>query len=81
MRKFILFIVSFIVLFGAFQILSGLFLTAVYTPDVSGAWKQSTDLPQTIVFGDTGNFIPTWLLAAAAASIAFFVPKLFAKRK
>lgn len=83
MKKFILFIVSFTVLFEAFQILSGWFLTATYTPDVSEAWKQSQsgDLPKTVVFGDTGSFLPTWLFAVIAASIAFFIPKLFTKKK
>lgn len=65
MKKFSVFIISFIILFLAFQILSGLILTAFYTPNPPSI---ANDLNREISFGSASNPL---LLALLTATVAY----------
>lgn len=76
MKKYLIFAISFILLFLLFQILSGLFLTIAYTPDIEEAWNMSADAPQKVVIkGSRSPFLITLFIAFLSASIAYFIPK------
>lgn len=64
MKKFIVFIASFIVLYFGFQLISGWILTSLYTPSPSLA--AST---QTVSFGEASTW--SFIFILIAASIAF----------
>lgn len=81
-KKYIIFAVSFILLFSVFfglsQILAGMFLTSIYTPDVGEAWSMSANLPQEIIIQSSQNpFILTLIVAFLSATIAYFIPRKF----
>ncbi|MUV39844.1 hypothetical protein JNUCC1_03728 [Lentibacillus sp. JNUCC-1] len=78
MKKFIVFSISFLVLFGAFQVISGYFMTLFYTSDVPSAWGQSGSLSSSVIIKESPSFSP-FLLAFFAATIAYFAPKIFIK--
>ena len=81
MKKYLVFIVSFIVMYTVFQILSGMFLTWIYTPDMSSAWFMSADLSQgTLITGSNSLGLPL-LTAVLAASGAYFILLKFAERR
>jgi hypothetical protein len=68
LKKYFVFILSFIVLFVGFQLLSGAILTALYTPDFSaigGGFSQEVE------FGKT-NAIPL-LGTLLVATLAYFL--------
>ncbi|SFD68083.1 hypothetical protein SAMN05216238_103127 [Lentibacillus persicus] len=77
MKKYIIFATAFILLFVLFQVLSGLVLTYVYTPDIEAAWVKSAGAPQeTVIRSSGGPYLLTFLMAFAAATVAYFiVPK------
>ncbi|MFJ5621503.1 hypothetical protein ACIQD3_01975 [Peribacillus loiseleuriae] len=50
MKKYLVFIISFIVLYAGFQLLSGVILTAFYTPDFSEMGSS-----QEVVFGEVSS--------------------------
>jgi len=77
MKKYIIFAISFIVLFSVFLILSGFFLTLFYTPDITEAWNQSGNLPSSVIIKGS-SFIPLFL-AFLAATLAYFTPRIFVK--
>ncbi|WP_010531420.1 hypothetical protein [Lentibacillus jeotgali] len=78
MKKFIIFALSFIVLFVLFQILSGLILTYVYTPDIEEAWNLSAALSrETEINSSSSSFLITFFIALLSATIAYFIPKKF----
>lgn len=81
MKKFIIFSVSFIALFSILQVLSGIFLTAVYTPDMDEAWEMSANLPQGVILRSGGSpFLSALLLAFISASVAYFISERISKR-
>ena len=67
MKKFLVFIGSFIVIFMAFQIVSGLILTASYTPSPSSI---ANDLGREVSFGNASNPL---LLTLLTAALAYFI--------
>ena len=82
MKKYIVFAVSFILLFSVFfglsQVLAGMLLTSMYTPDVGEAWSMSANLPQEIVIQSSQSpFILTIIVAFLFATIAYFIPRKF----
>lgn len=79
MKKYLLFILSFLFIFSFLQISAGLLLTATYTPDMTNAWDLSQPLSQEVTFG-YGSQISTLLIATLAATIAYLVPKKWAKK-
>ena len=80
MKKYIIFAISFIVLFTAFQMVSGYFLTLFYTPDITEAWNQAGNLSNSIVIKDSFPFISLFF-AFLAATLAYFTPKIFVKKQ
>ncbi|MBU5465692.1 hypothetical protein KQI49_02475 [Virgibacillus sp. MSJ-26] len=74
MKRFILFLSSFIFLFVVFQMLSGLILTSLYLPNIEEAWEMSAELSSEVTMVGTSS-IPTIIGAVLAATIAYFVPK------
>lgn len=82
MKKYLVFIVSVIAMLTVFQVLSGMFLTWVYTPDISSAWSMSTGLSQETVITGSNSFGLPLLTAVLAASVAYFIlMKLAGRRK
>ncbi|MFD2629473.1 hypothetical protein [Oceanobacillus kapialis] len=82
MKKYLLFLFSFILLFLLFQVVTGLILTFAYTPDIEGAWNRSAILPkETSIVTDQVSFLVPLVPAFLAASIAYFIPKLFLKNR
>lgn len=84
MKKYIVFAVSFILLFSLFilsaQVLSGMFLTPTYVPDINEAWNASAVLPQqTEIFSSSNPFSLTLLLALLSSTFAYFISQKFPK--
>ena len=78
-KRYIVFSISFIILFVLFQVLSGYFLTLFYTSDPTSAWDKSESLPSNIAIKGRFSFIPL-LFSFLAATIAYFIPEFFVKR-
>lgn len=77
MKKYVVFITSFVLLYIAFQIISGWLLTAFYTPDLS---SMNNNLSQEVVFGQTS--ITPFLITLLVATLAFLLSqKLFTTSK
>ena len=74
MKKYILFLTSFAVFYGMFQIISGLILTAFYTPNFA---LMNTGISHEVAFGQAGNF-PFMILLLIATLAYFFTQKLTA---
>lgn len=88
MKKFTVFAVGFVLLFTLLgfsaQLLSGIFLTFSYVPDVSEAWDASTNLPQEVeIFSSSSSipFILTLLIALLSATVAYFTAQKFPRHK
>ncbi|MCF3944224.1 hypothetical protein [Oceanobacillus alkalisoli] len=81
MKKYLVFIVSFIVMYTVFQILSGMFLTWIYIPDMSSAWFMSANLSQETVITGSNSLGLSLLTAVLAASVAYFILLKFAGRR
>ncbi|TDL30944.1 hypothetical protein E2R51_16610 [Jeotgalibacillus sp. S-D1] len=73
MKRFILFIASFIVLIIGFQLLSGILLTAFFTPVLSAPQT----LQQQVSFGETTM---PFLLLLPAAAIAYMISRIPKRR-
>ena len=71
MKKYFVFIISFILLYTVFQILSGMILTAFYTPDFS---TIEGNFSQNVVFGE-GTSIPLLVTLFIATSVYFLSKK------
>ena len=67
LKRYLLFLISFVMIYTVFQIVSGLILTASYTPDFSSI---EDNLSQEVVFGTTS--IPL-LLILFIATLAYFL--------
>lgn len=80
MKGYIVFAISFIILFAVFQIVSGYLLTIFYTPDITSAWNQADNLSDnTVIKG--GSSYTSLLIAFLAATLAYFIPRIFLKDK
>ncbi|WP_106497300.1 hypothetical protein [Lentibacillus sp. Marseille-P4043] len=79
MKRYIIFAISFILLFSLFQVLSGMILTFTYTPDIAEAWKMSSHSSQEVIMKGNSSFLPTLILAFLSATIAYFISKKFTK--
>ena len=78
MKKYLIFLSSFLLLFTLLHISAGLLVTATYTPDPTNAWELSHPLTQEVTFGDRSQ-IPTLLIATLAATLAYLVPTRWGK--
>ncbi|MFC0559029.1 hypothetical protein [Halalkalibacter alkalisediminis] len=77
LKKYVVFIFSFVLMYIVFQILSGWLLTAFYTPDFSSI---NNNVSQEVVFGQT-SIIP-FLATLLVATLAYFLSqKLFTTSK
>ncbi|WP_085523646.1 hypothetical protein [Tuberibacillus sp. Marseille-P3662] len=75
MKQYLIFIISLLLLFAVFQMLSGWIMTLAYTPDISDAWYQSENLSHEVTFNGNGSIIPTIISTGLAGTIAFLVVK------
>lgn len=80
MKKFIIFIGSFIVLLTVFQIATGLFLTATYQPGVEEAWNKSAGLSSEVTMIGS-SAAPSIIIAILAAAVAYLIPEGLRKIK
>ncbi|RJS50245.1 hypothetical protein CJ483_23740 [Bacillus sp. PK3_68] len=64
MKKYFVFIISFLLLYTVFQVLSGWLLTAFYTPHFSATEENFS---QEVVFGTTSSPLLLTLLTATLA--------------
>ncbi|GAA0303219.1 hypothetical protein GGQ92_002998 [Gracilibacillus halotolerans] len=74
MKKVALFSVSFILVFILLQLLSGLFFTLTYTPDLTGIMSAGYAQETTIITRQQ-SIMPSLLMAVLAAPIAYFIMK------
>ena len=68
MKKYILFLTSFAVFYGMFQIISGLILTALHTPNFA---LMNTGISHEVAFGQAGNF--PFMILLLIATLAYFL--------
>src|SRR5699024_7219674 len=57
MIRYILFAISFLVLFTVFQVLAGYVATLLYTPDISSAWKEAGHASSEVVITGSSRII------------------------
>lgn len=82
MKKYITFIVSFILLFLILQVMSGMLLTLTYTPDIAEAWNVTAQLSQeTVIKSHHNSFLLMFLSAILSASFAYFISKKSSSKK
>ena len=80
MKKYFVFIISFILLYTVFQILPGMILTYFYTPDFSAI--EGSNLSQNVVFGEvTSTSMPLLVTLLIATSAYFLSQKIFKTSK
>ncbi|MCM3773693.1 MULTISPECIES: hypothetical protein [Priestia] len=79
MKRYGIFIISFIVLLGSFQLLSGMILTLLYVPESSGMWSSIEGLSSKGTFGSySASF--AFVVPAVAATAAFFISKKWVRK-
>lgn len=77
MKRYFIFITSFILLYMGFQILPGMILTALYTPNFSQI-GTGTGISQVVEFGQvTPAFMPLLTTMLLATSAYFLSQRLF----
>jgi quinol-cytochrome oxidoreductase complex cytochrome b subunit len=74
MKKYLLFAGSFILSYIVLQVVSGLLLTAIYTPEFP---SEAASLPSQVEFGET-NSIPL-VISVLSLGIAFVLTRFFSK--
>lgn len=74
LKKYLLFAGIFSVAFIVLQILSGMLLTMLYTPDIP--WGDASTFSSQVEFGST-SFIPPLIISLVAMGIACGATKLF----
>ncbi|MFB8426177.1 hypothetical protein ACLZHR_25350 [Priestia aryabhattai] len=79
MKRYGLFIISFIVFLGSFQLVSGMILTLLYVPESSTMWSSIEGLSSKVTFGSySGSF--AFMIPAVAATAAFFISKKWVRK-
>lgn len=82
MKKFLLFMISFTLVFLILQTASGMIITTIYPVSVGDAWSQSASLPQeTMVSGSILTSVITLFIVLISAAAAYFVQKIFPQYK
>ena len=76
MKKYLLFAGCFSVAFVILQVLSGMLLTLMYTPDIQ--WDRAATLPSQVEFDSP--FIPSLVISFLALGVAFGITRLFNKK-
>jgi len=79
LKRYGLFIISFIVLLGSFQLLSGMILTLWYVPESADMWSSIEGLSNEVIFG---SHSPSFAFAIpiVAATAAFFISKKWVRK-
>ncbi|AIF43014.1 hypothetical protein [Virgibacillus sp. SK37] len=80
MKNFIIFSASFLALFFLLQILFGMLLTFLYTPDIEGAWESSATLSSETTLYGIGPLLLSILSASLAAMIAYGLMRKIRKK-
>ncbi|MGP4071069.1 hypothetical protein ACTWQB_00770 [Piscibacillus sp. B03] len=74
MKSFFVFAISFLLLFLIIQVISGMFLTLTYAPDISEAWEASAALSnETVINRGYDHSLLTLLIAFISASLAYLI--------
>jgi cytochrome c biogenesis factor len=76
MKKVVIFLVSFIVIYLALQIGSGLVLTALYTPDWEAAWKTGIPLSREAVLHRNITYLSVFMFLIAG-TVSYFILRIF----
>ncbi|WP_285768752.1 hypothetical protein [Peribacillus sp. SI8-4] len=76
MKKYLFFMVSFLLLFTVLQVISGLLLTAAYAPDFSGS--TPTDGFSVMI---SQTQVPVMIFSALSAVMAYFISNRVMKSK
>jgi quinol-cytochrome oxidoreductase complex cytochrome b subunit len=76
MTKYIVFLFSFLFIFMAIQIGSGILLTWLYTPDPAKLWSEAAQAPAEVQFVGP-NFGMLFISAVLALVISLLIMKLF----
>ncbi|RIW33292.1 hypothetical protein D3H55_11570 [Bacillus salacetis] len=76
MKKALIFFVSFLVIFSALQLISGLVLTALYTPDIGAVGEMDMPLSSGTTFGRSFT-VPGVILFLAAGCASYFISRTF----
>ncbi|MEH7351155.1 hypothetical protein [Gottfriedia acidiceleris] len=79
MKKYLLFVSSFILLFVVFNVFSGMLQTVFYQPNLSNLWDKVDQLSSEVVFVES-SLIPTLMIALFSATIAFFMQSRLSKK-
>ena len=75
LKKWIIFSVTCIGLFFILQTVSGMVLTALYTPDINNAWKMSTSLSEsTVIYGST-SILSIVILLGISVGISYVLTR------
>ncbi|TYR81347.1 hypothetical protein FZC66_05710 [Priestia megaterium] len=78
MKRYGVFIASFVILLFGFEIVSGIFLTFTYVPDPSQAWSSMTHLSNEVsIVSEPNRF--AFLIPVIAATISFILSKRIGK--
>lgn len=82
MKKIIFFTLSFTLLFSLWQIVSGILLTLLYTPNVERVWENSANLPSEIMLTSSGHSTLIGMsIALLSAVMAYFIARKIPKKK
>lgn len=84
MKKHIIFLVFFILLFSlvtlSAQVISGLFLTSTYTPDINEAWQSSETLREEVEIYSSGRSLSFNLISVTLSAIVAYLIALKFKK-
>lgn len=76
MKKYIVFLFSFLLIFMTIQIGSGIVLTWLYMPDPAKLWSEAAQAPAEVQFVGP-NFGMLFISAVLALVISLLIMKLF----
>jgi quinol-cytochrome oxidoreductase complex cytochrome b subunit len=80
MKRMAVFCGSCITIFFSFQIISGVFLTFIYQPDIDRAWESSSILPNKLSFGERAS-VSTLLLLLAIAIASYGITETLSRTR
>lgn len=74
LKKYIVFSISFVLLFSFIYVLSGMVLTYLFVPSIEEAWNSVANSSQEVVRNRyDSSFLFTLFIAFLSASIAYFI--------
>ncbi|UPM55037.1 hypothetical protein [Gottfriedia acidiceleris] len=78
MKKILLFSISFILLFVALNVFSGMLLTVFYQPDLADQWSNISKLPHEVIFVESSS-VSLFIVTMLSVFIAFVIQNRFTK--